>query len=175
MILTAGITPAQLLACHAAELLHLEDTEQEREKEQPKTKSGAAAAAAIEAAKGDAAVLKQRRAAWKDPVVAAREAALQASAAAAPAASIPSLHPSAAKADGSSGPAVKSAGAVADASPASRGRRTRAGTGSPQKRGERGAKLAEEPLDRGAEDASEQNQAQRKRTRSGLTVDLEEI
>ena len=175
MVLTAGVTPDHLLACYAADLLQIEDTEQEGGQEKPKAKSGAAAAAAIEAAKGDAAALKQRRATWKDPVVAAREAALEASAAAAPAASTPSLTAPVEVVDGSNGPAVNNAEAVAEASPANRGKRTRAGTGSPQKRGRRGAKLTEEPVDKGARVTSKQSQAQRKRTRSGLLVDLEEI
>lgn len=51
------------------------DSEEEREEEKPARKSGAAAAAAIAAAKEGAAALKLRKATWKDPVVAAREAA----------------------------------------------------------------------------------------------------
>lgn len=160
---------------YAAEVIDV-TSEQEEEQEKPRAKSGAAAAAAIEAAKGDAAALKQRRATWKDPVVAAREAALQASAAAPPAVASPlSQQPSVVKAEGSTGPSVESTEADAAASPANKGRGTRAGRNSPQKRGRRGAKQTDKVIDKEQGDTVELNKQLRKRTRSGLVVDLEEI
>ena len=108
--------------------------------------------------------------------MAAREAALQTSAAALPAAaSIPDLHPSPAKAEGSSGAPAKSVKADAAATPASRGRGTQAGRGSSQRRGKRGARQTDKVVDKERGDADEMNKVQRKRTRSGLIDDLEEI
>ena len=61
-------------SCPADEVVSV-NSEEDQEDQEPAQKSGAAAAAAIAAAEEGTAALKLRKATWKDPVVAAREAA----------------------------------------------------------------------------------------------------
>ena len=176
------------------------DSEEEQEKEKPARKSGAAAAAAIAAAKEGAAALKLRKATWKDPVVAAREAAArQRSAAsdrdaqgheAALQQSVPALAStqdsapgqgrSGAQAGAGTGAGPEQAECVEASEPAPKAGRARTRqAGGQQRAAQRPRRTAQQDRGKGTEEGAgagrSRKEKQPRRIRNGVTVECEEI
>ena len=176
------------------------DSEEEQVEDKPAPKSGAAAAAAIAAAKEGAAALKLRKATWKDPVVAAREAAARQQSVAndrgarghevavqhsMPASALaqdsaPGQERSGASAGGDTGAAKEEAEHVEDAEPAPKAGRARTRQAGGQRRAaQRPRRTAQQAggtaTEAGAGAERSRKQPQRRRVRNGITVECEEI
>lgn len=136
-----------------------DDSGEERQRPpQPVASSGAAAAAALAAAKADVAAREHARRTWKDPIAAAREQAASPSAAAA------SWQPATANGHVTEDKKARAEGGSREGPSA--GEEEKSGRGQKQGKGRR----------KGTEHtANGSGTMTRKRTRSGVLVDCEEI